>query len=288
MPTPLALIATLSLTTLLYALHDATMKYLSLTYAVPLLVWARYLIQMVLMLIVLGPTMGRSLVVTGRPALMSFRALMQVGSALGVQLALRTMPLAETTALLFLTPMIVALLAGPTLGEQPGRRGWLAILGGFGGVLLIARPGSNVDTAGLVFALGAAFCSACYQLSTRYLSASEPPLRQLFYLTLLGTFSMSFAVPAEWTGEIPDAISLVLLVGAALSVATGHFLFIRATRDTPVSTLSALLYTKLIWAVLLGLAIFGQAPDAFSVAGMLVIGAAGLSLMRPAPAAATA
>ena len=189
--------------TFLFALLDTCSKYLTSFFAVPLIVWARYFVHLVCMLVGIAPGMGREIVVTKRPWLMIFRGLLLVCTSLFVVLAFRTLPLAETTALVFCTPFIVALLAGPLLGEKVPLRSWLAIISGFGGVLLIARPGGSMFGIGVVYALGCALSYAGYQILTRKLSVTEPAMRQLFYTALVGTIAMSFVIPAYWTGEIP-------------------------------------------------------------------------------------
>lgn len=263
----------------LFAALDATAKYLTAFFAVPLLVWARYFVHLVFMLVAIAPGMGREIVVTQRPWLMTFRALMLVGVTLLVQLAFRTQPLAETTAIFFVTPLLVALLAGPLLGEKLQTRSWLATITGFCGVLLIARPGGAMYGIGIVYALGGALCYAIYQILTRKLSASEPPLRQLFYTALVGTVAMSFVLPAYWSGEMPTPKQALLIASLGFYGGTGHFLLIRAFREAPASTLSPLLYVQLIWAMLLGWIVFGQLPDLPATLGMLIIGGSGLSLV---------
>jgi drug/metabolite transporter (DMT)-like permease len=263
----------------LFAVLDATAKYLTAFFAVPLLVWARYFVHLVFMLVAIAPGMGRQIVITQRPWLMTFRALMLVGVTLLVQLAFRTLPLAETTAIVFVTPLLVALLAGPLLGEKLQTRSWLATITGFCGVLLIARPGGAMVGIGVVYALGGALCYAIYQILTRKLSASEPPLRQLFYTALVGTVAMSFVLPAYWSGEMPSLKQALLIASLGFYGGTGHFLLIRAFREAPASTLSPLLYVQLIWAMLLGWIVFGQLPDLPATIGMLIIGASGLSLV---------
>ena len=262
----------------LFAALDATAKYMSAYFAVPLLVWARYLVHFVIMLVAMAPGMGREIIVTHRPWLMSFRALTLVGVTLLGQLALKTLPLAETTALVFITPLLVALLAGPMLGEQVRRRTWLATLAGFAGVLLIARPGGALVGPGVAYALGAALCYAVYQILTRKLAATEHPTRLLFYTALVGTLSMSLVLPAYWDGQLPTPTQSLLIVSLGLYGGIGHFLLIRAFRSTPASTLSPLLYIQLIWATLLGWLVFGQLPDLLAITGMLIIGGSGLSL----------
>ncbi|MFT3964240.1 DMT family transporter [Propionivibrio sp.] len=220
-------VAFLLAATLLFALHDATSKHLIAFFSVPLLVWARYLIYILIMLIGVAPRMGRDIIVTGRPWLMILRALMLVCVSVCFQNALKTLPLAEATALTFVTPLIVALASGPLLGEKVRLGAWLATVAGFGGVLLIARPGGAMDPAGVGYALGTALCYAAYQLLTRKLAASEPPMRQLFYTALAGAIALSLFLPAYWTGEIPTPGQGLLIVSLGLTAGIGQFLLIR-------------------------------------------------------------
>ncbi|HNN46642.1 MAG TPA: DMT family transporter, partial [Azospira sp.] len=212
---------------LLFAALDATAKYLSAVFAVPLLVWARYMVHCVFMLATVAPSLGRELVITRHPWQLTVRALLLVGVTLFGQLALKTMPLAETTALVFVTPLLVALLASPMLGERVSRRAWLATLAGFAGVLLIARPGGAMSGSGVVYALGAALCYALYQIMTRQLAASEHPLRLLFTTALGGTVAMSFALFTHWDGTLPTGTQAVLIASLGLYGGVGHFLLIR-------------------------------------------------------------
>ena len=265
----------------LFAALDATAKYLTAFFAVPLLVWARYLVHLVFMLLIVAPSQGRALVVTRHPWLMVLRGLLLVGVTLLGQLAFRTLPLAETTALIFVTPLLVALLAGPMLGEKLQRRSWLATLTGLVGVVLITRPGGTLSGIGVLYALGAAVCYALYQILTRKLAATEPAMRQLFHTALAGTVAMSLVLPAYWTGELPSLKQSLLIASLGLYGGVGHLLLIRAFREAPASALSPLLYVQLIWAMLLGWLVFGQLPDLSATLGMLIIGAAGLSLALP-------
>jgi len=262
----------------LFSALDATAKYLSGFLAVPLLVWARYLVQLLLMLLSVAPRLGRSILFTRRPGLMALRGVTLAGVTLLGQMALTTLPLAETTALVFVAPLLVALLAGPLLHERVGLRTWLATLAGFSGVLLIARPGGSLSAAGVACALGAALFYAAYQLLTRKLVASEPPLRLLFHTALFGTLALTPLLPWHWDGRLPSLGQGLLIVSLGVYGGVGHFLLIRALQRTPASLLSPLLYCQLVWATLLGWLVFAQLPDALTMAGMLIIGAAGLSL----------
>lgn len=264
---------------LLFAILDASAKYLTAFYAVPFLVWARYAVHLVVMLVAVAPSQGRALITTRHPWLMVVRALLLCALTLFAQLAFRVLPLAETTAIVFITPLLVALLAGPMLGETVTKKSWLATLAGFAGVMLITRPGSNLDPTGVACALAGAVCYALYQILTRRLAASETPLRQLFYTALIGTLAMSLVLPGVWPATLPTPFELLLLVGLGLCGGIGHFLLIRALRETPASLLAPLLYVQLVWAALLGWWVFGDVPDAWTALGMGIIGASGLSLV---------
>lgn len=262
-----------------FAAMDATAKHLAQTYSVPLLVWVRYLVHCLLMAAILGPRHGWRLVATNRPGLQLARGLMLVGCTVFVVAALARMPLAETMAVIFTAPLIVAILAGPWLGERLTTGRWLAVLAGLTGVLLMARPGSAITFDGLTCALIAAVCNACYQLFTRQLAGSERTTTLVFYTALVGTLAMSLALPWFWQ-ELPgiplaDAGAIASL-GALGGV--GHFLLTRAFRHAPASLLSPLTYVQLIWATLLGAAFFGEWPDAVSALGMTVIVGGGLGV----------
>lgn len=263
----------------LFSALDATAKHLAGFMAVPLLVWARYLVHLLIMLTLVAPRIGREIVVTRRFGLMSLRGVTLAGVTLLAQVALKTMPLAETTSLVFVAPLLVALLAGPLLGERIPLRAWLATGAGFAGVLLIARPGGALAGPGVASALGAALFYAAYQILTRKLVATEPPMRLLFYTALFGTLAMSPALPFAWDGRLPTLAQGGLIVSLGLYGGIGHFLLIGAFRQTPASLLSPLLYVQLVWATLLGWLVFGDLPDWLSIIGMLVIAASGLILV---------
>jgi len=264
--------------TWLFAIHDATSKYLTTYFAVPLLIWARYLVYLLIMLVTVAPRIGRKVVVTHRPWLMILRALMLVGVSILFQNCLKIMPLAEATALVYVTPLLVAVMAGPMLGEKLRLIHVIATVAGFVGVLIIARPGGSISGLGVAYGLGAAFCYTAFQLLTRKLSTSEPVMRQIFYTALVGTVAMSFFVPVYWTGELPTLNQALLIISLGFCAGIGQFLFTRAFHEIPASTLSPLLNIQLVWAMLLGWAIFGQLPDLITVVGMLIIGASCLSI----------
>ena len=259
----------------LFVLLDATAKHLARSYPVPMLVWARYTVHFVLMLALLAPTLRGRLVSTARPARQVVRALCLLAVTFFGMAALARMPLAETTAILFAAPLLVTLLARPLLGEEIGALRWMAVLTGFVGVLLIARPGGGLVTEGVLLALAGAVSYAFYQILTRQLTATESPVTMLFYTALVGTAAMTPLLPWIWSGPLPDFGDALLIASLGIYGGTGHFLLIRAFRDAPASTLSPILYVQLAWATLVGWLAFGDFPDGLAFAGIVVIGCAG-------------
>lgn len=261
---------------LFFATQDTIGKHLAQTFALPLVIWARFTVHCLLMVVFLAPSMGLKLVRTRRPLLQIARALILVcGSLIGLA-AFRIMPLAEATALIMLAPLVVALLAGRFLGETIGAGRWVAICIGFGGILLIARPGGDLSLAGTLLALTGAFAFAAYQILTRHLSATENSIATLFYTALTGSVVMSLILPWFWSGAMPGTRDDLLIASLGVCSAAGHFLMIRAFHHAPASTMSPLTYAQLLWATLLGWLVFGQFPDIWSILGMLVIAGSGL------------
>jgi drug/metabolite transporter (DMT)-like permease len=162
------------------------------------------------------------------------------------------------------------------LGEKIGGWGWAAILTGFIGVLMIARPGGGLDTVGILFALGAAVANATYQLLSRLLASTEKAITLLFYTALIGSIVFGIALPWFWENEAPSTLELVLLFSMGASGGLGHYLFTLAYRHAPASMLAPMTYLQLLWAGLLGWIIFGTIPDSMSLTGMAIVAASGL------------
>ena len=263
---------------LCFAILDAVGKHLAQTFPVPMLVWARYNVHLLLMLLFLAPTMRGRLLASRRPALQVVRGLMLVGVTSFAIAAFRHLPLGETTALLFISPLIVALLARPLLGETVGAGRWLAILGGFAGALLIARPGGAINLSGLLLVFGAALCYSIYQIQTRMLSPGEHPVTMVFYTALTGSIASSLAAPLFWSGPAPDWRQALLIASLGVCGGVGHYFLARAFRLANASTLSPFLYVQLLWAALLGGLFFEHWPDAVSLIGMFVIAVSSVAM----------
>ena len=147
---------------------DVSVKYLSQRYPVPLLVWARWSMQALVMAAVLGPTMRWGLVRTRRRKMHVVRGIVLIGSSLSFFSALKFLPLAEATALNYSTPMIVTLMAASFLHERITIPRWAFVIAGFIGMLLIVRPGSEMLTPASLLALAAAVLYASSRAKIRW------------------------------------------------------------------------------------------------------------------------
>ncbi len=261
---------------MLFACMDVTNKYLVASFEVPVIAACRYGGNLLLMLALVAPRQGQAMVRTQRTGLVWIRALCLCASTVFVVLAFERMPVAETSAIVFLTPILMALAAGPLLGEQIGWKGWAAALLGFLGVMLIVRPGSGLDTVGVLLALGCAGMSASYNLLSRLLASTETTMAMLFYTALAGTIVFGAVLPWFWFDQAPSALEMLLLASLAVYGALGHFLLTAAFRDAPASLLGPVSYLQLLWVALLGWMVFDQLPDALGLVGMVIIGASGV------------
>ncbi|MFD1252360.1 EamA-like transporter family protein [Devosia equisanguinis] len=262
--------------TLLFAYNDTTNKLLITEYNVPMVAAIRYITHCLLMLALVAPFHGRDMVRTTRTGLVLVRAAsLALGSFL-VSLALQRMPVAETTAIVYLCPVLVVLLSGPLLKEKVGPTAWLAALLGFAGVLLIARPGSGLDPLGVLFVLGNVVVSTAYNLLSRVLAHTERTMAMLFYSALVGAIGFGIFLPWTLHGAAPTALQLVLFAGLGVSAWLGHYLFTQSYRYAPAALVAPMTYMHLVWAGVLGWLVFGHAPEPIALAGMGLVAIAGM------------
>lgn len=273
---PLKGILLVVLATLAFALADTMTKDLSMRHPVPVVLAARFLINLVLLIAFLGPNLGAGLWRTRRTGLVVMRGLSLVIASTAMSTALRVMPVAEAVAIVYLSPFIVMLVAIPLLGEKVSLVGWASAVVGFAGVLLIARPGGGLDPTGVALTLAAAVLTSGYQLMTRLLVTTESTVAMLFQTALVGSVVFSAAAMGS-LGEV----SLTLLDIGKLSLlgtlaTVGHFLFTAAYREASASLLAPVNYLHLFWAGGLGFVVFGHLPHVVTIAGMLLVCAAGI------------
>lgn len=258
-----------------FTLMDTIAKYLSQWYPVPGIVWARYAANLAILGAWLAARGELRRLRTARPGIQLARGLLLAGATFLYFTSLKVLPLAEAAAIGLVLPLFVAALAVPMLGERLDAARLAAILAGLAGALLIVRPGSSLFSLYALLPLAMALCNALYQILTRKVAGLEHPLTSLVWGALVGAVLFSAVLPFGW--QSPQGAwhwTLLAVIGVLASV--GHYLLIRAYDCAPATVLAPYTYSGLLWAMLLGLGVFGNFPDAWSLAGMAVIVASGL------------
>jgi drug/metabolite transporter (DMT)-like permease len=256
----------------IFVVCDTTAKWLTRSYPVPQVVWARFAFAFLFVAALLGPRALAALR-SRRLALQLARSALQIGSTTTYFFAVSLLPITTAVTVSFLQPLLITALSVPLLRERVGPRRWAAVGCGFLGVLVIVRPGTAMDVA-VLLPVATAGASALYYIATRIVSRSDPVTTSLLYTALLGTVGASAILPWSWTP--PDALGWCLLIAVGLLAGLGHLLVIQAYGSAPASLLAPFIYTQLIWATGLGWLIFGDLPDAWTIAGALIIVGSGL------------
>lgn len=275
---PMLGVAMIMVAVLFFAAADAITKDLTLKYNVPAVMAGRFIFSVLLLLIVLLPRHGTAMFRTHRTGLVLLRSLaMAIPSVLAAK-AFQLLPLAETTAIVYLAPFGVLILSGLVLREKVRLSSWLAAGGGFLGLLLITRPGGGLDPVGVAFGLGAAALSIWYHLSSRLLADTESTIALMFYANLVGALILAALLPFNLVEVTPTLAEFGLMLVVAACAVIGHFLLTSAYREAPAALVAPLLYCHLIWAGVLGWAVFGHVPDGVATLGIVVVAISGAGL----------
>jgi drug/metabolite transporter (DMT)-like permease len=256
---------------------DTCAKYLGGFYPTMQVVWGRYFFQVLILLIVLAPRLGK-IKNTNSLGLQMIRSLFLLSATVCFFTGLNTLQVAEASAIMFTTPLIITALAPLILKEKVGFRRWGSVLIGFLGAIIIIRPGQNALGVGALWILAAAASYAFYQISTRILSGQDSILTTLFYSALLGAIIMSIVVPFNFVP--PTSIDWALFALAGFSGTIGHFCMIKAFTHAEASKVAPYSYTSLIWATIIGYALFDTLPDFWTFVGSGIIFTSGLYIIH--------
>lgn len=261
-----------------FASMDSLIRHLgSLALPVLLILWARYTVQAVAMALWLA---AKGSFRSAHPRFQLLRGLLLLGTSAMSFFGVQLMPVAEFTAITMLTPVVVTLLAAMLLHEPVSRLRWALVLGGFGGALIVIRPGSGLFGWAVLFPLAGALCYAAFQVLTSKLSSLEHPLTTHFYTGLCGMVLLTLLLAlGPW--QILPALraapawqwGLLLVVG--ILGTTGHLLLILALGLASTATLMPFVYVQIAFAAAIGWLAFGHVPDAYAWLGMGVLSACG-------------
>jgi drug/metabolite transporter (DMT)-like permease len=261
---------------LLFSCQDALSKLLARSYDPLEIAFMRYLTMLVLMLPFLlhRPGALRSYVPGGQLQ----RGFAMFGATILFILGLSHLPIAETTAIGFVSPLFVTALSIPMLGETIGPRRWIAVVVGFIGVLVVMRPGTSAFQPAALFPIFSSACWAFGIVLTRKMHGADKTLTILFYSTLIGFCLSGITMPFVW--RTPDLAALALMAGQGTLSTIGQALLIASFARAGASVIAPFSYSQILWATVLGYLLFTTIPDALTWTGAAIIIASGLYILH--------
>ena len=255
---------------------DAIAKYLMQFYPVPQVIWGRFFFHTIFVLaaILMMGSGIKDRIKSQKPKLQFWRSVFMFATNGMFFLAIQSVDLTTATTIMFLSPIIVTVLAIPMLGESVGLRRWIGVIIGFFGAMIIVRPGFIELDVAIIALLIAAVSHSIYQIFTRQVRVYDHPMTSLFYTGIVGAIVMSLAVPFQWQPPSIAHWPIFALLGVAGCL--GHICLIRALRAAPASVVSPFSYTTLIWATGFSYFMFDELPDSWVYLGAAIIVSSGL------------
>lgn len=267
--------------TFVFAVQDGLSRHLAEAYNVFFIVMVRYWF-FAAFVIFLGVRQAgglRAAAATKRPGLQVARGLLLAAEICVMVTAFVFLGLIESHAVFACYPLLVAALSGPLLGERAGWRRWTAIAVGFVGVLVILRPGIAVFSPAAAIPLLSALMFALYGLLTRLAAKSDPPAVSFFWTGTVGAVAMTAV--GLWHVEPMSGADAAMMAVLCVTGALGHWLLIRAYALSEASAVQPFAYFQLVFAVCIGMAVFGEALTLPVALGAGIVVAAGIfTLMR--------
>ena len=252
-------------------------KMLATSYPPEQVIWARLLTHLLWVLAFFLPRSGMSLFRTARPSVQLALSLCMLVSTTLFFFAVPHVGLAKASVINFVAPFMVMLLAVPMLGERLALRRFLAVAGGFAGVVVVIRPGFDALDWASIAILASSFFFALFQCYSRLAAAVDRPETSILYSVLAGAIVMSAVVPFGFV--MPRTpMDGAIMASLGLVGATGHYFMARAFAHADASIISPFLYWQLLGAVAVGFWLFGDLPDAWTWIGAAMIVTAGLFL----------
>lgn len=210
------------------------------------------------------------------PAIM-LRAFGELVGTIGFVTAIALIPLSTASAILQATPLFVTLGAALFLRESVGWRRWTAILVGFAGVLLIIRPGLDGFSWLSLFAVQGVIGLGIRDLATRRVPPQTSSLQLSFWAFLVLIPAAALMMWFNETALITPPTSTLLYLGAALLIGIfAYYCIVAAMRVGEISFVTPFRYSRILFALVIGVGVFGERPDTLTLVGAAIIVASGL------------
>ena len=260
-----------------FAVMDATIKWLTADYPVAQIVALRSWFGLPLLCLFALYGSGVKALKTRRPLVHVGRYLLVLALSFSFFWALSQMKLVDAIAITFAAPIFITALSVPLLKEPVGLHRWVAISVGFGGVLVMLRPGAGVFQWAALVVIGSAVVYALLMITTRAYKATESTAALMLYPQLGMTLTGIVLAPFFWV--TPSLVDLGLFAIAGLFGSVGVMCVTHAFRLGPAAVISPFEYSALIWATLLGYFLWGELPDAITLVGAAIVTLSGLYII---------
>lgn len=258
--------------------NDAASKYLVQTYPVGQVIGLRQAGTLLVLIPYVTWVSGWGALRVVRWGGQLTRGLLFIVGSVFIVLSLHALPLATAITMLFASPLFMVLLSAPLLGERIGPYRWIAVLGGFAGVLIIVQPGATAFQWALLLPLAAALVNASRDVLTRQLSRTETSIAILFWSNLVLLAGGLSTAPFGWLPV--TATAAFWLLAAGIFNGSAHFFIIEALRVGEASVVAPIRYTALLWAALFGYVLWGELPSLWLWVGAAVIVGSSLVMIR--------
>lgn len=262
-------------TGLLFPVMGGLAKILGTDYSSLQVSWARAFGHIVFMLIFFVPKFGLRMLRTRRFGTQLARSALLFTSNATHFYAITFIPIAKAASISLMAPLVVVPFAWAILGERTTVGRMVALLVGFGGVVLVIRPGTELFHWATLLVLASATTYALYQVLTRMISAIDSPETSAIYSSVVGGFGMLLVLPFVWTTpHNPRDVFYFCCLGVLGGI--GHYFVARALTYAPANIVSPFQYMQLIGSVVVGYLFFGDFPDVLGWVGAAIIVGAGL------------
>ncbi|MFC1665915.1 DMT family transporter [Pseudomonadota bacterium] len=257
-------------------IKDGLAKILVLNYSPIFLIWSQLAVTYLVLLPVIVYQHGPRIIV---PLHFWLQILRGVCLALGVgcfYTAVQYIPLADGTAVVFTTPLVVALLSPLLLGEKVNLRHWVTVVVGFVGVLLILRPDLEGSRLGYFIALGSGISLGFFFILTRKLASTTSTWVAAAYTPMAGAILLLPAIPFVWIA--PEIKDFWLFFGFYVLSTAGQFFMVTSFRFGPAAVIAPFHFTQIITTTIFGLIVFSEFPESLTWVGIAIVISASIYL----------
>jgi len=261
----------------IFATHDVVVKYLGGHYSAIQIIFFSVVLGFPLVMVMLIRDRSDGNLRPRHPWWTTVRTAAAVVTGVTAFYAFSVLPLAQTYAILFATPLLITLLAIPILGEKVGIRRGIAVVVGLLGVMIVLRPGDADLSLGHAAALTAAVCASLASVIVRKIGADERAAVLLLYPMLANFVVLGAALPLVYKPMPIEHLGMMGII--ALFGFIAMLFIIGAYRRAEAVVVAPMQYSQMIWAAIYGALIFDESLDLYTILGATIIIASGIYIV---------